>query len=171
MKGRILATAFITILLGACVNGQTKISGTMKCEKPDPSYSVEVQDRPGHVMLLQKFACSFPQAPDFTTDKGKDASGVTTGEVTSTHMTYTGSFINNMESGDKAFTSAKGSAIVKDGKPEGDHGTWVYTGGTGKFKGIKGKGTYKGTPNGDGTSTIEFEGDFVLPRQPAPTKK
>ena len=170
MTVRILSFVFVYVLLNASVSAQTKVSSTMKCEKPDPSYGVEVQDHPGHVMALQKFACAFPNVPDFGTDKGKNASGVTAADITATRITYSGSFVNNMDSGDKAFTSVKGSTIVKDGKPEGDHGTWVYTGGTGKFKGIKGKGTYKGTVNGDGTSTVEFEGEFELSHQTSAKK-
>jgi hypothetical protein len=40
-------------------------------------------------------------------------------------------------------------------------GTWSFTGGTGKLKGIKGKGTYTCTPSGDGVS-CEIEGDYQL---------
>jgi len=42
-------------------------------------------------------------------------------------------------------------------------GTWSFTGGTGKLKGLKGKGTYKGTGNADGSMTYEVEGDYELP--------
>ena len=42
-------------------------------------------------------------------------------------------------------------------------GTWTYTGGTGKLKGIKGKGTFKGTPNPDGTMTYQVDGEYQLP--------
>jgi hypothetical protein len=40
---------------------------------------------------------------------------------------------------------------------------WTFTTGTGKFKSIKGKGTYKGTPNADGTVTYEVTGEYSLP--------
>jgi hypothetical protein len=39
----------------------------------------------------------------------------------------------------------------------------VYTSGTGKLKGIKGKGTYKGTPNSDGTVSYKVDGEYRLP--------
>jgi hypothetical protein len=42
--------------------------------------------------------------------------------------------------------------------PESDEGTWSYAGGTGKFRGLKGKGTYKGKMEADGfVDTIEGE--------------
>ena len=43
-------------------------------------------------------------------------------------------------------------------------GTWSYTGGTGKLKGIKGKGTYDGKGSSDGTATYQIEGDYTLPK-------
>jgi hypothetical protein len=42
-----------------------------------------------------------------------------------------------MDSGDKLFVCHEGT-----GTPDGQDGTWSFTGGTGKLKGIKGKGTY-----------------------------
>jgi hypothetical protein len=35
--------------------------------------------------------------------------------------------------------------------------------GTGKLKGIKGKGTFKGTPNADGTMSYAIEGEYSIP--------
>lgn len=40
-------------------------------------------------------------------------------------------------------------------------GTWGFTGGTGKLKGIKGKGTYTCKPSGD-ENTCEVEGEYEL---------
>ena len=45
-------------------------------------------------------------------------------------------------------------------------GTWVYTGGTGKFKGIKGKGTYKITIGADGTGVGDVDGEYTMPAPP-----
>ena len=42
-------------------------------------------------------------------------------------------------------------------------GTWSFTGGTGKLKGIKGKGTCKGTFKPDGTSSWDMEGEYQMP--------
>jgi hypothetical protein len=48
--------------------------------------------------------------------------------------------------------------------PESAEGTWSFVGGTGKLKGLKGKGTYKGKYAADGTSTYEIEGEYELPK-------
>ena len=52
---------------------------------------------------------------------------------------------------------------MKDGVPQ-EEGTWNFTGGIGKLKGIKGKGTYKGKGASDGTVTYEVEGEYELPK-------
>jgi len=40
-------------------------------------------------------------------------------------------------------------------------GTWGFTGGSGKLKGIKGKGTFTCSPSGDGVA-CEVEGEYQL---------
>lgn len=38
----------------------------------------------------------------------------------------------------------------------------MYTGGTGKLKGIKGKGTYTVTLNEDGSGVVDVEGEYTV---------
>jgi hypothetical protein len=54
------------------------------------------------------------------------------------------------------------AATVKDGKFVSGGGTWTYSSGMGKFKNIKGPGTYKGTPNADGTVSYAVAGTYSL---------
>jgi hypothetical protein len=60
---------------------------------------------------------------------------------------------------------------VKDGKPGDGSGTWMYTGGTGKLKGLKGKGTYTIKFESDGSATAQVEGEYTLPAPAPPTAK
>jgi len=46
-------------------------------------------------------------------------------------------------------------------KDKAERGTWGFTGGSGKLKGIKGKGTYTCAPSGDGSS-CNVEGEYQL---------
>jgi hypothetical protein len=45
-------------------------------------------------------------------------------------------------------------------KPAGGYrvGTYVITGGTGRFAGASGTGTFTGVPNGDGTGVVAYDG-------------
>jgi hypothetical protein len=44
---------------------------------------------------------------------------------------------------------------------QSEKGTWGFTGGSGKLKGIKGKGTFTCAPSGDGVA-CEVEGEYQL---------
>ena len=47
--------------------------------------------------------------------------------------------------------------------PESTKGTWVFLGGTGKLKGIKGKGTFECKSAGD-VSSCDIAGEYTLPK-------
>jgi hypothetical protein len=68
-----------------------------------------------------------------------------------------------MADGDKFRVRTQGSATTKEGVIESAEGTWSFIGGTGKLKGIKGKGTYKGKGGPEGI-TYEIEGEYELPK-------
>jgi len=36
-----------------------KVEGKVRCDKPDPAYSIEVPDRPGHALRLAKRKCTW----------------------------------------------------------------------------------------------------------------
>ncbi len=65
-----------------------------------------------------------------------------------------------MENGDKAYYRYQGTAVLKDGAPQTETGPWSLIRGTGKLKGLTGKGTYKGTAGADGTMTYEVQGEY-----------
>ncbi len=62
---------------------------------------------------------------------------------------------------DKYFVSYQGTGVSKNGAYQSTKGTWNYTGGTGKLKGIKGKGTYACVASGDVVS-CDIEGEYQL---------
>jgi len=142
---------FTTTLVGFCVlalvsltNAQTKISGTAQCGKPDAQQKVDVPDHPGHAISMSQAKCTWSKPMEVAGLKSKE--GVTT---------------DMNDNGDKAFVSFQGTASMKDNTSEGK---WNYTGGTGKLKGIKGQGTYKGKGAQDGTVTFDVEGEYTLPK-------
>lgn len=164
MKNTIVALlGLLALLVTASAAAQNKMSGTLTCAKADPSYKVEAGDRSGHVYMLEKNSCAWTQAPEIGGDKGKDGYSITTTEITSTRGMTHGTHVTTMASGDKTFVAFHDEFALKDGKPADSTGHWTYTGGTGKLKGLKGKGTYKATPNADGTVTVAVEGEYELP--------
>jgi len=76
-----------------------------------------------------------------------------------------------MENDDKAYVRFQGMSTVKEGAFTGGGGTWSFIGGTGKLKGLNGKGTYKAlvaTPGG--AAENQGEGEYSLP-EPSATPK
>ena len=138
---------------------QTKISGTGKCEKPEAQHAVEVGDKPGHMVILIKQSCAWTAPIEMEGVKAKSYVGVMTSDASGGKSQDRGYVVVTMENGDKAFVRiVSGTSMLdKDGNPVSGEGTWAYTGGTGKFKGLKGKGTYKANGAED-----MIEGEYTL---------
>ncbi len=169
MKSRILSITAVALLFASAAAAQTKISGQQQCPKSDPVGTADAGDKPGHTMSLVKITCTWGTPIEIEGAKSKDGTSVAFSEMTSTRLTNTGTYVANMDNGDKFYVSFRESGTVKDGKPQGTKGTWSFTGGTGKLKGITGKGTHTVTMNADGTSTVSVEGDYTIPA-PMPKK-
>ncbi|HEY4840282.1 MAG TPA: hypothetical protein VIH72_16825 [Candidatus Acidoferrales bacterium] len=167
MKIRIMTVAGLVCMLASAVGAQTKFTGTVNCAKPDPNYTVDAGDHPGHSFTLVKESCKWTDTL-INGMKITDDTGAATGEATSTKMTSAGTRIVTMENGDKFFASVHDSSPVKDGQPTDIEGVFTVTGGTGKLKGIKGHGTYKVTPNADGTAAVTVTGEYMMPAAAAP---
>jgi hypothetical protein len=59
MRSRTTVLFLCTLTLAQMAWAQTKFSGTLHCNKPDPAYSIPVGDQPGHVFGLQKERCTW----------------------------------------------------------------------------------------------------------------
>ena len=157
------AIAFGLVSIIHLVAQKRKISGTLSCAKPDPEYTVDIGDRPGHVFVLAKSACSWTRPMQIEGVNTKDSRDVNVVDVDDAVSNSNGYDVSNMANGDKVFIHFSGTdRSLKDGKPLST-GTWRYIGGTGKFKGIMGKGTYKGTPDASGNYVSEVDGEYALP--------
>ncbi|HLV93709.1 MAG TPA: hypothetical protein VKS44_00845 [Candidatus Acidoferrales bacterium] len=165
MKQRILWAFVLGLALPAVAAAQTKITATISCAKPDPAYSIEAGDRAGHALQLAKFACTWTAPMEVDGVAAKDGQDVATSDGSGTRFHTVGYHVSNMANGDKIFVRFSGTnTMTKDGKPVADGGTWSYIGGTGKFKGIKGKGTYKGKADANGNMVSDIEGVYILPK-------
>jgi hypothetical protein len=164
MYCKTLLTFLMTLTLSTTAWGQTKISGTMQCDKSDPVYTLPAGDRPDHVFTISKAKCTWPKPTEVAGTQASASENTSFAEIRGNRGTLRGSGVVTMASGDKTFTSSQGSATMKEGAIQSAEGTWSYTGGTGKLKGIKGKGTYKTKVAPDGTRTIEVEGEYQLPK-------
>jgi hypothetical protein len=137
--------------------GQTKFTATGKCDKPETQQSIDVGDRTGHALVLVKQTCSWTAPVEMEGLKSSTYVVNSVSDVSGTKGQDTGYVVITMDNGDKAFVRFRGaSTLVKDGPGTGE-GTWSYTGGTGKLRGLTGKGTYKSASGED-----QIEGEYTI---------
>ncbi|OLC95417.1 MAG: hypothetical protein AUH86_12125 [Acidobacteria bacterium 13_1_40CM_4_58_4] len=148
-------------LCAATASAQTKVTGTAQCGKPDPQHLVPVGDHPDHSLGVAQFKCTYTKPMEIGGDKSKDGVSTETTDVSGNSSRARGFHVATMESGDKFFVWYQGTGTSKDGAPVELKGNWGFTGGSGKLKGIKGKGTYTCAPAGDMLS-CEVEGEYQL---------
>jgi hypothetical protein len=163
MKIRTLLCVVMAIALASTARAQTKTSGTLHCNKPDPAHSIDVGDHEKHSMTVTKFQCTWTKPFEMGGSETKEGPSVELGETTGDKSSGRGVHWGTMANGDKYFVRYQGTSTSKDGAPPTISGTWSYTGGTGKLKGLTGKGTYKGKGNPDGSATFDVVGDYKLP--------
>lgn len=142
---------------------QTKISGTGKCGKPDSQQSIDVGDRAHHMLAIVKQSCTWSNPIEIAGVKAKTYATSISSDDSGARGQDRGYVVVEMENGDKAYVRFQGTAVLKDGAPQSTEGTWTFSGGTGKLKGLKGKGTYKGTSTPEGGED-QVEGEYTLPK-------
>jgi len=151
--------AFTTVSLA-----QSKISGTVQCAKSDQQHVLEVGDHPGHSLMISKGKCTWTKPMEIAGTQTKDDVGTNFDEVHGNKSQGHGYVVGTMANGDNMYVRTQGSSTLKDSAVESANGAWSFTGGTGKLKGVKGKGTYKGKGAPDGSATYEVEGEYELPK-------
>ena len=156
----LITLAFGVALVSDALAGE-KVKGrivgyTVKWEQ------VGVGDQEGHVIAVLE-------------DKGID-SGLMGGTLPAERLyrgvtlldanlkTWVGSMVAYAEytdrDGDKYYDQTKGKLVGKGGW----EGEWAFIKGTGKYEGIKGKGTWSGVTLGPMQWYVDYEGEMKLPR-------
>jgi hypothetical protein len=161
LKTRFVSFLLLGVLVAAGLSAQTKASGACQC-KGDPASPVALTDMPNHSFAVGKAQCTWT---NFVVAGGQAKDGTSTDldEISGDTISVRGYHVATMTNGDTWVAKYEGSGKLKDGKPVSGEGTWSFTSGTGKLKGIKGKGTYKGAANADGSMTYQVDGEYSLP--------
>jgi hypothetical protein len=158
------ALVFLVVLaLAASAAAQNKFSGTWQCGKAEKEFKIEVGDRPDHAFTIAQGKCAVTKA-EIVGIQVKEEVWTGSGEASGNTVRVRFSSFLNMANGEKAYVRSDGTITLKDGALQTWESKWTFNSGTGKFKGLKGKGTYKCTPAADGTATCEGEGEYELPK-------
>ena len=161
MRVKGLLVFLFAVALAATAAAQTKTSGTCTC-KSEPGTPVALTDKPNHSFAVGKGQCTWTGF-EVAGLQPKDGIYTDLDEITGDTLSGRGYHVATMTNGDTWVAKYQGLAKLKDGKPVSGQGTWSFTSGTGKLKGIKGHGTYKGTANADGSVSYQCEGEYQLP--------
>jgi hypothetical protein len=137
-----------------------KVEGAVHCAKPDPEYSIDVPDRSGHSLMIGQRKCTWTDPMVILDAKTKDGVAVNFTEKMEGSLHSHGFEVDTLDNGEK-LTMRTMNQVVGEKGPADFRGRWSFMRGTGKFKGIKGGGTYQGKLEVDGGLTLNLEGDYL----------
>jgi hypothetical protein len=155
---RLMLVVGLMLLIAGTAAAQTKVSGTALFAKPDPQTIVATGDGAGHSLGVGQRKCTWTTALEVGGEKSKEGMSTATMDIAGGTARTRGYHVTTTDAGDKYFVSYQGTGILKDGAEQSEKGTWSFAGGTGKLKGLTGKGTYNCTPSGDSMS-CDIEGE------------
>lgn len=164
MRFKVVALFLTALALPSLALAQTEVSGTVKCARPDQSQKIDIGDKPNHAYAITQGKCTWTKPMTIAGIQTKEDVGTSSEETTSTGASVRGYVLGTMANGDKFTVKTQANDVYKDGNLQTTQGTWSFASGTGKLKGIKGKGTFKGKPDADGSVVIEVTGEYTLPK-------
>jgi hypothetical protein len=136
-----------------------KIEGKVRCDKPAPAYSIEVPDRPGHALTIDKRKCTWTEPMTVMGAKTKDGVAVSFAEKSEGMLHVNGFETDTLDNGEKLTWKTMGQVLAEKG-PATATGRWSFMRGTGKFRGIKGGGSYEEKLGADDVLVLELEGVY-----------
>jgi hypothetical protein len=136
-----------------------KVEGKVRCDKPDPAYSIDVPDRPGHALMISRRRCTWTEPMLILGAKTQDGVSVSFAEKSEGMLHSNGFETDTLDDGEKLTWKSMGQVLAEKG-PATATGRWSLMRGTGKFKGIKGGGSYEEKLDADDVLVLELEGVF-----------
>ncbi len=165
MKLKIMATFLIVFALTTVASAQTKISGSQRCAKADVEHSIQVGDTPNHSFVISQAKCTWTKPLEFAGIQDKEGIDTDFAEISGNTSRARGYEVDTLANGDRVSFRYQATMTLKDGVPQSGEPKWTLFGGTGKLKGIKGKGSCKLTSAApDGSITWDCEGEYELPK-------
>lgn len=159
-------SVLIVVLVCLCATlavAQGKVENGWACGKPTMANSIDVGDKPGHAYAIEQVKCTSTKG-EIEGVKEQEGMGTEFAEVTGNSTKGHAVWVETMANGDKIYATYQPTITLKDGMMQSGSDKWQFTGGTGKFKGLKGSGTCKGTGSADGSSTWTCSGTYTLPK-------
>jgi len=159
MKSRIGLIAFMIVSAATLALAQTHISGTAECSGPEQTHVMRLSDHANHFFVLSQGKCSWTKPADIEGTRTQSDEATVSKEVRGNHAHVRGYVTETTASGDKFSYRIVGTQVLDHGKTVSEHGRWTIVSGSGKLKGIHGKGTYTGKLQGK-SMVFDLEGEY-----------
>ena len=163
MKFQTVLAALVAVSLATLTGAQTKMAGTVRCLPGDPEHMIEIGDVPNHVYTISKSQCTWVKPMVIDGVENTKGYSVSADETIGNESTFSGYHIDTMANGDQAHYRYTGKMMLKDGQPVSGKNEWTIFRGTGKLKGIKGKGSCKGEFSPDSPIIWDCVGEYTKP--------
>ena len=158
-----IACALFVATRAAGAQKSGMVTGTLKCAKPNPSYSIPVANVTGHALALHTMRCTWSNASSIGGNELQAEDDTFTSDMMPDVAHDRGYGVGSVAGGAGTFSGFEGTTTITNNMPSGNTCTWTFTGGTGKLKGLTGSGTCKGAFAPDGTSSFTMNGNYQLP--------
>lgn len=166
MRSRTISFLMAALAFPALASGQTKISGIVKCLRPERSQKIDIGDRLNHSFAISQGKCTWVKPMTIADIQTKEDIGTNSEETSSAGARVRGYVVGTMSNGDKFTARTFAHDVYKGGNLQSTQGTWSFSSGTGKLKGIKGGGAFTGQPDSEGNVVIDVVGQYTLPKGP-----
>ena len=151
----------VVVAMAASAAAQGKFSGTCSQGKPDPNYMAQVGDKADHAIGLAKVKCTWTKG-EMGGVALKDEDDTVTSDIHGKTSKDLGYGVGTLADGDKYFVKFTGTTTYEKNAPVTGSCTWNFTGGTGKLKGLTGKGTCSGKFDATGAAVFNVEGEYAV---------
>ena len=92
----------------------TKISGSLLCNPPNPTHALPVAGQPDHAYVVSQVQCTWTKPWQIGGVAAKDGVGTGTDAVSGNASQSSGTYVDTMANGDKAYYKYEFKAITKD---------------------------------------------------------
>lgn len=159
---KVILTLLMVLATGTAASGQTKVTATQHCSKPDKEYRIDVGDRPHHIFAISQAQCTWKDLEM----AGVEISGENStcfAEVRSEGVRFHCFSALSATNGDTVFGRWEGT--FAPGHGTGAHSTSLrIVRGPEKLEGLKSKWNCKTAYAADGSSDSQCEGEYELPK-------
>jgi hypothetical protein len=154
-------TVAVVIATASSAAAQSKFSGKCNQGKPEPNYTLPVGDHGDHAIVLAKVKCTWTSG-ELGGVALKEEDDVYTSDMSGKLSHDKGYGVGTLADGDKYFVRFEGTTTIEKNAPVSGTCNWTFTGGTGKLKGLTGKGTCSGKFDATGAAVFDIQGDYSV---------